>query len=344
VKQRPDFDILLARASELAKHGVRGRFAPSPSGRLHLGNLRTALLAWLQVRLAAGVFVLRMEDLDQPRVRPNSAEQILADLRWLGIDWDEGPDVGGPLGPYIQSERNDLYATALARLQHHERAFACFCSRKDIALAASAPHDTDAPLIYPGTCRSGAFETAKNVNASRSPAWRYRVIEGVTEFHDMVAGKQRQDLSREVGDFVLRRADKLFAYQLAVVVDDALMGITDVLRGADLLHSTARQIELFSALQIPTLPRFWHVPLLRDTQGRRLAKRSESTSLSALQAQGWTAQRVVGALAASIALVPPNQALSAQELRQELSAEKLSAALRRAFERDTSTVDTLRRP
>lgn len=303
---------------------VRGRYAPSPTGPLHLGNVRTALLAWLQTRLSGGTFVLRMEDLDRPRTVPGSAEQILDDLRWLGLDWDEGPDVGGPHGPYVQSERDALYAEALLQLEAQGRVFRCWCSRKDIAEASSAPHGGSP--VYPGTCRDLGPDEVAAVQAAKPgkmPAWRYRAEEGEIVVHDLLCGEYRQNLREEVGDFVLRRADGLFAYQLAVVVDDIAMGITDVVRGADLLESTPRQIALFRALGAP-LPRFWHVPLMVDAAGARLSKRDGSESLQALRAAGWTPERVVGALATSLGW----PALSAAELLQHLDLERFRAGLR----------------
>jgi len=293
---------------------VRGRYAPSPTGPLHLGNVRTALLAWLQVRLAGGTLVLRMEDLDRPRTVEGSAEQILDDLRWLGLDWDEGPDVGGPLGPYTQSERGPNYAEALLRLEAAGKVFRCWCSRKDIREAASAPHEGSP--VYPGTCRDLGPDEIAEVQAAkpdRTPAWRYRATEGLIELEDAIMGHYEQDLEDEVGDFVLRRADGLFAYQLAVVVDDIEMQITDVLRGEDLLESTPRQIALYRALGAEP-PRFWHVPLMHDEAGERMSKRNRSESLQALREAGWTPERVVGRLAASLGIAPPGAELSTTEL------------------------------
>ncbi len=301
--------------------GVRGRYAPSPTGQLHLGNLRTALLAWLQVRLANGTLVLRMEDLDTPRVKAGSAEQLLADLNWLGLDWDEGPLRGGPAGPYTQSQRLELYRQALAHLRDRGQVFACTCSRKEIS-EASAPHG--GTPVYPGTCRSrGPIAPADG----RAVAWRFYVDNAIVTFEDQVLGPQSEALAEETGDFVLLRADGLFAYQLAVVVDDALMGITDVLRGADLLSSAGRQIALFQTLGY-TPPRFWHVPLMLDQNGARMSKRDGSDALAGLREQGLDAAAVIGMLAASLGWVPAGSRLSATELLAELDEARFLAGLR----------------
>ncbi len=303
---------------------IKGRYAPSPTGPLHLGNLRTALLAWLQTRLAGGHFILRIEDLDLPRSRPEYIDEIIRDLRWLGLDWDEGPDAGGPNGPYLQSQRGELYENAFERLRAQGRLFPCYCSRKDIAHAASAPHGPAHSGIYPGTCRhfDGSGDTPKN----RHAAWRYRTHANAIELRDEISAPLIQVMDTDVGDFVVRRADGIFAYQLAVAVDDALMGITDVLRGADLLDSTPRQLDLLQSLGLP-LPRYWHVPLLHDAQGRRLAKRDGASGLAPLRARKITPQAVVGQLAASIGLLARAEPLSTTELLHSLDSAALRARL-----------------
>ncbi|HHM05776.1 MAG TPA: tRNA glutamyl-Q(34) synthetase GluQRS [Gammaproteobacteria bacterium] len=330
-----DLQGAFQRARQLAAAGVRGRYAPSPTGELHPGNLRTALLAWLQARLAGGRFVLRMEDLDRPRTRPGCADLILEQLAWLGLEWDEGPDNGGPVGPYVQSARDEIYEAALSRLHEQGLLFACYCSRKDIAQAAGAPHGR--PGIYPGTCRNGS--PAAEPGGRPPPSWRYRVGVGKASVWDELAGWVQQDMRTEMGDFVLRRSDRLFAYQLAVVVDDALMGITDVLRGADLLDSTPRQRVLYEALGWP-VPRFWHVPLLRDREGNRMAKRDGSVSLSRLREQGQSPADVVGDLAAGLGLVPEGASCSAGELLQSLSLETLRQKLAAALRADLRRADS----
>jgi len=312
----------LDRARQLAERTVRGRYAPSPTGPQHLGNLRTALLAWLQARLAGGTVVLRMEDLDQPRVVPGSAEQICAELRWLGLDWDEGPDVGGPLGFFNDTATTEIYTQAFTRLLEQDLVYPCFCSRKDIQEAASAPHGPDGP-VYPGTCREIPATDADLLarRKGRDPAWRLRSGDSEIVFDDELLGRRRIS-GKDVGDFVLKRRDGLYAYQLAVVVDDALMGITDVLRGADLIDSTPRQLKLYVALGLQP-PRFWHVPLLTDDQGRRLAKRDDTVNV---QAGDQTAVEVLTTLLSSLGFAEAEtpraaiQQLDPQRFRQQLVA------------------------
>jgi glutamyl-tRNA synthetase len=276
---------------------IRGRFAPSPTGPLHLGNARTALVSWLTARAAGGAYLLRVEDLDGPRVRPGLEARILSELRWLGLDWDEGPDVGGPAGPYRQSERLPRYTEALDRLRARGRVYPCFCSRAEVAAAAQAPHGPgdDGPR-YPGTCaRLDAAEVGRRA-ASRRPAWRFRVPPRAVEFEDGVHGAQAVDVAAATGDFVVARADGIPAYQLAVVVDDAAMGITDVVRGDDLLPSAARQLLLYEALGLAA-PRFAHVPLVTGEDGARLAKRHGALSVGDLRDRGADPAAVVALLA-----------------------------------------------
>ncbi|MGF1465428.1 MAG: tRNA glutamyl-Q(34) synthetase GluQRS [Sandaracinaceae bacterium] len=294
---------------------VRGRFAPSPTGALHVGTAWSALLGWLRVRGQGGAFVLRVEDLDAPRVVPGAAEAMLEDLRWLGLDWDEGPDVGGPHGPYVQSARLDLYADATARLEAEGHVYPCTCSRKEVAQIASAPHGPDGP-VYPGTCRAGPR------HPRRPAALRLRMPEPPPAFVDLVAGPSAPGLGR--GDFVVRRKDGVFAYQLAVVVDDAAMGITEVLRGADLLGSTPRQIALYRALERP-VPAFAHVPLLHGPDGARLAKRHGAIAIRELRDAGWRAEALIGALAHLAGLRPDPAPVAAKALVGELALEGLPA-------------------
>jgi glutamyl-tRNA synthetase len=283
----------------------RGRFAPSPTGPLHLGNARTALLSWLAARAAGGAWLMRVEDLDRPRVRPGLEARILAELRWLGLEWDEGPDVGGPAGPYRQSERQARYAEALDRLTGAGQVYPCFCSRAEIAAAASAPHGPgdDGPR-YPGTCRALAPAEVARRAARRPPAWRLAVPPGPVVFDDLLHGRCAYDVALTTGDFVVMRADGVAAYQLAVAVDDAAMGVTDVVRGDDLLPSTARQLLVFRALGLPA-PRFAHVPLVVGEDGARLAKRHGALSLGELEARGADPEAVVGLLAALSGLAEP---------------------------------------
>ncbi len=321
--QAPEHAVLAANAASehVLQESPRGRYAPSPSGDLHLGNLRTALLAWLFARCAGGQFVLRVEDLDRPRMRQGATQRMLDDLRWLGIDWDEGPDVGGPYAPYIQSERQSLYIASLQRLQEAGLLYPCYCSRAEIARAASAPHEDEGPR-YPGTCRHLSEKRRHELEAAgRRPSLRFRVDdERRVTFSDLLAGRQHQHVQKVVGDFIVRRADGIFAYQFAVVVDDALMQITQVVRGADLLASTARQILLYEALGSP-VPVFAHVPLLADSEGKRLSKRLQSEGLEPLRAVGETPGRVVGRLAASCGLVEEGVVISAIELKERFTDE-----------------------
>ena len=282
----------------------RGRFAPSPTGELHLGNARTAILAWLWARSEGAGFTMRVEDLDRPRVRPGLAQRQLEELDWLGITWDEGPDPRtgddlGARGPYRQSERTAQYEAALGALGDH--VYECFCSRAEIA-AASAPHgpQDDGPR-YPGTCAHLGRAQRAERRRTRAPALRLRVPPGPIAFHDELQGAQEFDPGATVGDFVLRRADGIFAYQLAVVVDDAAMGVTQVLRGEDLLPSTARQILLYRLLGLRE-PRWAHAGLVASASGERLSKRDRAASLSALRAAGRDPSELVTRLCALLGL------------------------------------------
>jgi glutamyl-tRNA synthetase len=274
----------------------RGRLAPSPTGLLHLGHARTFWTAQERARAASGILILRDEDLDTQRARRDYARAMLEDLRWLDIEWQEGPDVGGPFGPYRQSERYELYRSAWERLRAGGWIYPCTCSRRELAAAVSAPHEdggdaADDEPVYPGTCRPKAGVVAE----AREPTganWRFRIPDGEKiGFEDSGMGAQRYVAGRDFGDFVVLRRDDVPAYQLACVVDDADMRITEVVRGADLLKSTARQILLYRALGL-TLPLWHHCPLLRDTQGQRLAKRTDALSLRALRERGLTRAEV----------------------------------------------------
>lgn len=297
--------------------GPRGRFAPSPTGDMHLGNARTALLAWLSVRSQGGTMLLRMEDLDSARAHADSEQHLLEDMAWLGIDWDEGPDRGGACGPYRQTQRTKHYDEAVDRLLLQGQAFLCACSRADVARAASAPHgETDAR--YPGTCRDlpSATTVEKARAAGREPSVRFR---GGSQagfsgpFLDGLFGSVDPFGVPGVDDFVLRRSDGVAAYQLAVVVDDAAMGITEVIRGADLLSSTPRQLALFACLKL-TAPRFAHVPLVLTPGGQRLAKRTRPPSVRSLREAGVAAEKIVGWLAASAGLQKAARPVGAKDL------------------------------
>jgi glutamyl-tRNA synthetase len=286
-----------------AASGPRGRYAPSPTGALHVGNARTALLAWLQIRALGGRFVMRIEDLDRARNVRGGTAALLEDLRWLGLDWDEGPDLGGPCGPYTQCDREAVYEEAIAELARQGRVFDCTCSRGEIAAAASAPHgpSDDGPR-YPGTCRSlGAEAVAARRASGRKPALRLVAEPGTTIFDDGILGPVSLDTAATVGDFVIRRADGVHAYQLAVAVDDGLMGMTHVLRGDDLVTSTPRQLAILAALGLPA-PRYFHVPLVVGEDGLRLSKRKGDINLAWLREHGVRPQRLVAELARTCGL------------------------------------------
>lgn len=305
----------MSEITDSPKKSIRGRYAPSPTGDLHRGNLRTALLAWLFARCAGGQFVLRVEDLDRPRVRPGVSQRMLSDLRWLGLDWDEGPDCGGPYAPYTQSERLAHYQHCLDHLLAADLVYPCYCSRAEIAQAASAPQQgAEDGIRYPGTCRTLSRTQQRQAAQRRQPSLRFRVPdERVVTFTDLLAGPVTQHVQHEVGDFIVCRADGIFAYQFAVVVDDALMHINQVVRGRDLLASTPRQILLYEALGFP-VPTFAHVPLVLDEHGQRLAKRTSSAGIAPLRAAGVSAEQLVGQLAASSGLGEQGEALQPREL------------------------------
>ena len=292
----------------------RGRIAPSPTGLLHLGHARTF---WIAARRAAenrGALVMRNEDLDPQRCRAEFVAAMIEDLRWLGTSWDEGPDCGGEFGPYSQSERREFYLSAWRKLREMGAIYPCTCSRRDVALAASAPNEGDDELIYSGKCRpaeakafglrptgqplrlrSGQARGAVPAWSDSDPRgvnWRFRVPDGdVVSFDDLRFGPQTAIAGKDFGDFIVWRRDDVPAYHLAVVVDDAAMRITEVVRGADLLKSTARQILLYQALGLEA-PDYCHCDLVRDESGVRLAKRHDALSIRRLRELGWTAERV----------------------------------------------------
>jgi glutamyl/glutaminyl-tRNA synthetase len=281
----------------------RGRLAPSPTGLLHVGHARTFWIAAQRASERGGQLILRNEDLDSQRCRPEFVQAMFEDLHWLGIDWVEGPDCGGPFASYTQSDRRSFYLTAWKSLQAQGLIYPCTCSRKDVALAAGAPNEGDDEPLYPGTCRPTGQRSfaphgrprAAVPTSPDSPAganWRFRVPDGEQiRFTDLHLGPQCFLAGRDFGDFIVWRRDDVPAYQLAVVVDDAAMHITEVVRGADLLKSTARQILLFRALGL-AIPDYYHCDLVRDEAGVRLAKRHDSLSIRRLREQGCTPAQV----------------------------------------------------
>jgi glutamyl/glutaminyl-tRNA synthetase len=299
--------------SNSKRTSYRGRLAPSPTGLLHAGHARTFWIAAQRAAEHHGQLIFRNEDLDPQRCRPEFVEAMLNDLHWMGIDWVEGPDRGGPFGPYSQNERRAHYLAAWEKLRDQGNIYPCTCSRKDVAQAAAAPNEGDDEPVYPGTCRPrtilGNFAMSRGVNdaapdkqdrsAEIAPHaqpkglnWRFHVPDGgEILFTDLHLGPQRMIAGRDFGDFIVWRRDDVPAYQLAVVVDDAAMQITEVVRGADLLKSTARQILLCRALGF-NVPDYYHCDLVRDEVGRRLAKRHDSLSIRTLRESGWTPGQV----------------------------------------------------
>ncbi|HEY4841547.1 MAG TPA: tRNA glutamyl-Q(34) synthetase GluQRS [Terriglobales bacterium] len=275
-----------------SKANYRGRLAPSPTGLLHVGHARTFWIAAQRASEHKGILILRNEDLDPQRSRAEFARAMVEDLRWLGIRWDEGPDCGGEYGPYAQSERRAHYLEAWRRLREEEFIYPCVCSRRDLAQSASAPNEGDADdePLYSGTCRrrsAAEFLEPAGVN------WRFRVSDGeAIEFADLNLGAQRYVAGRDFGDFLVWRRDDVPAYQLAVVVDDAAMRNTEVVRGADLLKSTARQLLLMRALGLAA-PDYFHCELVRDAAGVRLAKRHDALSLRHLRESGMAPEQVL---------------------------------------------------
>lgn len=306
----------MASSAEIrVRHGVTGRLAPSPSGRMHAGNAFAALMAWLAARSEGGRMVLRIEDLDERCRNRGVAEALIDDFAWMGLDWDEGP--------YWQSERCAVYEDAVAKLSEAGLTYPCFCSRASIH-AATAPHASDGTYVYAGTCRGLGPEEVAARRAERPPATRLMVGDAEITFCDLAYGAQHEALARDCGDFVVQRADGVYAYQLACAVDDALMGVTQVVRGNDLLGSTARQMYVQQLLGLAN-PEYGHVPLLVAPDGRRLAKRDGDLSLGALRERGVAAERFVGWLGSLAGFVDAGAELSAKELVAHFSWDALRA-------------------
>ena len=282
---------------------VTGRFAPTPSGRLHLGNLLCMLLSYLSVRSKDGKFLLRIEDLDAPRCPQRLSLQAIEDLEWFGFTWDEKP--------LFQSERTAIYQAHLEMLIQKGLIYPCFCTRAQL-MASVAPNLGDTQVVYQRTCAGLTKDEIEKLSQNRSPAMRMRVPDEVISFEDGLYGMQSENLAKDCGDFILRRSDGLFGYQLAVVVDDALSGVNEVVRGRDILTATPRQIYLLRELGYP-VPDYIHIPLLMDCHGRRLAKRDKDLDLTALSRR-FTPEELLGKLAYSAGILPEERPASLKEL------------------------------
>ena len=287
-----------------------GRFAPTPSGRMHLGNVFAAMVAWLSVRSRGGALVLRMEDLDTQRTSDEYAETLRQDLKWLGLDWD--------LETAPQSKRSDVYDHYFEMLREKGLLYPCFCTRSQLH-SVNAPHLSDGTYVYPGTCRNLTAE--ERAAFDRSPSWRLEVPDRVWQFTDLCQGAYQQNLSTDCGDFVVRRADNVYVYQLAVTVDDGEAGVTEVVRGMDLLSSAPRQMYLQELLGFPH-PTYGHVPMLMSPDGRRLSKRDKDLDLGVLR-QNMRPEALLGILASSAGIIDRNVSISAAELSREFKWENL---------------------
>ena len=287
-----------------------GRFAPTPSGRMHLGNVFAAMVAWLSVRSRGGQLVLRMEDLDTERTSAENAEVLRSDLRWLGLDWDQ------ETAP--QSQRSQVYDRYFEKLRDLGLLYPCYCTRSQLH-NVNAPHLSDGTYVYPGTCRD--LTEAQRAAFSRAPSWRVKVPERQYRLTDLCQGEFCQNLVAECGDFVVRRADGVYVYQLAVTVDDGESGVTEVVRGMDLLGSAPRQMYLQELFGFPH-PQYGHVPMLLSPDGRRLSKRDRDLDLGILR-QNMTPQQLLGKLAFSSELIDKDEPISATELAGEFSWDKL---------------------
>jgi len=296
------------------------RLAPSPTGALHLGNARTFLINWAMARANGWKIILRIEDLDGPRIKAGAAQQAIEDLQWLGIDWDTGP--------FYQRPDLDLYAAALSRLSNAGLAYGCSCTRRDLQTALSAPHADEHDLRYPGTCRGRSWSVTDL--QGQPMAGRLVVDPGSIAFHDEIAGPQRIDVQAQTGDFAIWTKAGLPAYQMAVVMDDDRQGVTDVVRGDDLIPSTARQILVYQALEAvglrqkgKPLPRWWHLPLVVGEDGRRLAKRHGDSRIAWYRSQGVSAERIIGLIASWSGVISAPFPMSAAEFRDRLDLSRL---------------------
>lgn len=307
---------------------LTGRFAPSPSGRMHLGNVFTAVLSWLSVKSRGGRWILRIEDLDPMRSKREFSEQIEEDLNWLGLDWDEGGlDGCGERGPYCQSMRGNFYESALQTLDDKGLTYPCRCTRGEL-MATNAPHLSDGRKVYGGTCRPARLggQNADVTDGRPVRATRLYVPDECVTFEDGVFGAVTVDLGREIGDFVVRRGDGAWAYQLAVVVDDAMMGVTEVMRGCDLLQSAAQQIYINSLLGYEA-PRYVHLPLICNSEGQRLSKRDCSLNMEALR-QDCSAEEILGRIGYMAGIIERPERVTLQQLIEIYDEKKIPAVER----------------
>lgn len=312
---------MLLENNNAAPNGAIGRFAPTPSGFLHLGNVFCSLLAWLYAKSSGGRIILRVEDLDPQRCSRQKADQLARDLEWLGLEWDEGAYVSENSESYFQSKRSDIYAEYFVQLQEQEFVYPCFCSRSELH-AAEAPHLSDGRIIYAGTCRHLTAEQREAKAQRRAPAYRLRVEDKPISFLDGHYGQQSYNLAEGSGDFIVRRSDGVFAYQLAVTIDDALMGITQVVRGCDLLSSTPMQLYIYRLLGF-TPPAFCHIPLLVDASGRRLSKRDGDLEIAALRKLYGSPEPIIGLLAFFAGQIARPEPMRAKDLLPIFDAEKI---------------------
>lgn len=288
---------------------MKGRFAPSPTGYIHLGNVWIALLSYLSVRQQNGQFVLRIEDIDKQRSKPELANDLLDDLEWLGFSWDEGPRVNGQGLEYFQSQRYAYYEEILDKFRQDELLYPCFCNRAHLQNISSAPHQGESSHSYDGYCRQLTLLEIQQKLAEKNPSWRFKVSNQSIEFNDLFQGKQQSYLQAGLDDFVVKRADGMFAYNLAVVLDDIAMGITEIIRGRDLLETTPLHIFLYHVLSKP-IPLYGHAPLLVDKDNVRLSKRQKAITIKELRELGYTPAQILGYLAVTSGLISSKQTVN----------------------------------
>lgn len=300
---------------------VIGRFAPTPSGFIHLGNAFCSLLAWLYAKKSGGKIILRIEDLDPQRCTRARADALAYELQWLGLNWDEGAYAGKNSKAYFQSTRSEIYAHYFHELEKQALLYPCFCSRSELH-AAEAPHASDGSLLYAGTCRELTSAQRAEKAKTRQPAWRVKVDEAPISFYDARYGWQNYSLTQECGDFIVRRSDGVYAYQLAVTVDDALMGVTQIVRGCDLLSSTPMQLYLYQKLGL-TPPAFCHIPLLTTADGRRLSKRDGDLEISQLRRHYGSPESIIGLLACLAGQIAKPEPITTTDLLKIFDASKI---------------------